>query len=65
MVLIHFSKAGSGKNSSLRNLTGMTESGVAKMIYQMKKKGLILRRGMNHYILTDKAQAWIAQALTP
>lgn len=61
-TLLHFSRGGNGSNPTLRHLTGMTESGVNKMIYHMKKNGFIVRTAKYQYRLTDQALEYLRQA---
>ncbi|MBL0310344.1 MAG: hypothetical protein IPP77_11910 [Bacteroidetes bacterium] len=60
-LLLHFHSGQNGSNASIRHLVGMTESGVFKLVHQLKKEGLIVRKGMGKYQLTAKAQDRLSQ----
>lgn len=61
-ILLHLLNDGSGAHSTLKGLTNLTYSGIAKTIYYMKKRGLIQRTGFQQFALTPLSLQWIEQA---
>lgn len=54
-ILLQLSANKKNSYKDLRNLTGLSEDGMAKRIMAMKKAGLIVRTGFQQYALTAKA----------
>lgn len=62
-VMLHIYNDGDGDYNALTKATGQSQSGLAKMIMRLKKKGVIQRTAFQKYALTETAlnvlkQAW-------
>lgn len=61
-ILLHLLNDGGGAHSTLKGVTNLTDSGIAKTIYYMKQRGLIERNGFQRFKLTAKSLDWIEQS---
>jgi hypothetical protein len=62
-LLIHFHNKSNSDHPTLRKLTDLSESGLAKMIMSLTRRGLIVRDGWQKFALTPTAKNLMSEAL--
>lgn len=62
-LIIHFHNGGSGLYTDLKQLTGYSQGGLAKLLMNLRSKDLLVRASFQRYILTQKGKKLLYEAV--